>query len=187
MSSHIRVQLERDYAICMSRYERAELATETIVGIKALALADRRIQAERRVLREKMEKLDYLLRLQVDPLWTPEHLSPLHVPRKGRQGAIAKAAYRILRAAKDPLPVRQIAKMVAVELGVEQSESEIARLHGAITGCMKRRLADGDVEKVEGKPIRWRVPYKKSAWVSPPSLAASAPLRRAADSNPGPL
>jgi len=183
--NEIRVKLERDYAICMSRYERAELATETLVGVKAIAEADRRIQAERRVLKEKMAKLDYLLRSQVDALWTPHHLTPLHTHRPGRQGAISKSAYRVLKAATEPMPVRAIARIVAEDLGVEATEREIARLDVAIHGSMKRRLADGEVEKVEGKPTRWRVPCKESEWVSPPSLAASAPLRRVGDSGPG--
>lgn len=183
--NHIRAKLERDYRICMSRYERAELATETIVGLKALAEADRRIQAERRVLKEKMERLDYLLRLQVDPLWNPDHLTPLHRHRTGRQGAISKAAYRVLKSAIEPMPVRAVARLVAAELGVEATEREINRLDVAIHGSMKRRLADGEVEKVDGRPTRWRVPNTKSGWVSPPSLSASAPLRRVAGSGPG--
>lgn len=181
MTSPIRAKLERDYRICMSRYERAELATETMIGVAMIAAADKRIVAERKVLKEKMEKLDYLLRSQVDALWTPDHLTPLHQHKPGRQGAISKSAYRVLKAAREPMPVRAIARMVAVDLKVPATEREIARLDAAIHGSMKRRLADGDVEKVEGKPIRWRVPCKKSAWVSPPSLSASAPLRRAAD------
>lgn len=59
MTSPIRAKLEREYRICMSRYERAEIATETMTGVVMIAAAEKRIIAERRVLKEKMEKLDY--------------------------------------------------------------------------------------------------------------------------------
>lgn len=112
------VALERDYRIVMSKYERAELATATIVGVKMVAEADRRIQAEKRVLREKMDKIDYLIRLQVDPEWTPHHLTPLHVRTRKRKGSISKEAYTVWRAATEPLKTREIAHLAASALGV---------------------------------------------------------------------
>lgn len=187
MGNHILAKLERDYRICMSRYERAEMASETVVGLKMLEQADKKIVAERRVLAEKMEKISYLIRVQVDPEWTPGHLSPLHVHRKAKRGVFANAAYRVLKAAKEPLSVRAIAKLAAVNLGLKPTGSEMDRLATTIAGCMRRRLVDGDVEKIEGDPVRWQVPCKKSAWVAPPSLVASAPLRRAAGSDRAPI
>nr|WP_315053376.1 hypothetical protein [uncultured Brevundimonas sp.] len=86
----IRLALERDYRICLGEYERAEMPTETIIGLKALEKADRAIQARKRVLKEKMEHIDYLLRLQVDAEWTPHHLTPLHPRKPRRRGSIAK-------------------------------------------------------------------------------------------------
>lgn len=186
MSSLILVKLERDYRICMSRHERAELATETIVGVEMVAAADRRIQAERRVLKEKMEKIDYLIRIQVDPEWTPHHLTPLHVHKPGRQGAISKAAYQVLKASAVALTTREIARLAAPMLGVKLNgnEREIARIDSAIAGTLLKRSKDGMVEIIEGKPRRWLAPRRE--WVSSvvPYAAASVPLSRDDALNP---
>lgn len=186
MSSPILVKLEREYAICMSRYERAELAVEPLVGRAMIEAADKRIIAERKVLKEKMDKIDYLIRIQVDPEWTPHHIVPLHAHQKGRQGQISKAAYRVLKAASGPLSTRQIARLVAPMLGVEvdRNENEISRIDNAVASALKKRCADGMVELIEGKPRCWLVRRKK--WVSSvvPFAAASVPLVRAGASNP---
>lgn len=179
----IRVKLERDYRICMSRYERAELATETIVGVKALAAADLRIQAKRRVLKEKMEKLDYLLRLQVDPEWTPHHLTPLHVYERRRKGSISKEAYRVLKASRVPLKTREIAHLVAPALGVDRNDHRaICRISSSISSTLIDRYKEGSVERIDGKPIRWRVPYTRWSPSNVPVAYASVPVVRAAAS-----
>ena len=182
----ILVQLERDYRICMSRYERAELAVETIVGAKMVAAADHRIQAERRVLKEKMDKIDYLLRSQVDAEWTPDHLTPLHVPKPGRRGEIAKQAFKVLKASAEPMKVREITRAIAPILGVDLTDTRaIDKLHSAVDGSLQRRLQDGEVEKIEGKPTTWRVLYKKWVWRPAHAAASSVPLRphAASDAN----
>lgn len=166
-----RVKLERDYAIALSRYERAELATETVVGLAALEAADRQIIAERKVLREKMDRLSYLLRLQVDPEWNDDHIRPLHVPRHDRHGQIAKAAYRVLKAATEPMRTREIARLVAPMLGVE-GEKEIARIDSAIATTLKKRADEGSIDRIEGKPVRWFVQPRK--WVRPATRVAFA-------------
>lgn len=173
----ILVKLERDYRICMSRYERAELATETIVGVKALADADRRIQAERKMLSEKMGRIDYLIRAQVDVEWTPEHLTPLHVPKRERRGEIAKATFRVLKASAKQMKVREIAHAIAPTLGIDRNDHRaIDKLHSAVDGSLQRRLKDGEVEKIEGKPSRWRVLCKKWVWRQSRAAASSVPL-----------
>lgn len=181
--NEIRVKLERDYRICMSKYERAELATETIVGVKALAAADLRIQAKRRVLKEQMEKLDYLLRLQVDPEWTPHHLTPLHVYERRRKGSISKEAYRVLKAARTPLKTHEIAHLVASALGVDRTDHRaISRISSSIASTLTDRHKEGLVERIEGKPIRWRVPYTRWLPSNAPAAFASVPVVRAAAS-----
>lgn len=177
---HNQVELERQYAIALSRYQRAELATETIVGVKAVAEADRRICAERRVLQEKMDKIDYLIRLQHDPLWDRHSIAPLHPRTLRRKGTINKAAYKVLRAAKEPMTCREVARAIAAEFEVDSADYRaINKLDSAIHTDFKRRLEDGDLEKIGEKPSRWRVPCKR--W-SPPSTraaASSVPIRRA--------
>lgn len=177
----IRIALERDYRLALGEYERAEMPTETIVGLKALAEADRRIQARKRVLREKMERLDYLLRLQVDPEWTPHHLTPLHPRKTRRKGVIAKAAYQTLRRRNEPMTTREISKAIASEMEVDVSDNgAMGKLDSAVRTSMKERVSDGVVVEIEGRPTRWQV-VSRSKWAPTPSpyASASAPLVRA--------
>lgn len=178
--------LERDYRLALGEYERAEMPTETIVGMKALAAADRRIQAQKRVLKEKMAKIDYLIRRQVDPEWTPHHLTPLHPRRTRRRGTIAKAAYQALRRSQEPMTVREITYAIAEEIGVSPKDSQsISKLDAAVTSSLKARLEDGVVEKLEGRPTRWRVKSRpKWAPSNAPVAFASAPLVRVGDLPP---
>lgn len=178
----IRVALERDYALALGAYETADQAAETIVGLAALTAADKAITARKQVLKEKLGKLDYLLRLQVDPQWTPHHLRPIHPKTGSRRGAIAKAAYRVLKSAKEPMKVREIAHAAADILGVNRTDFRaIDRLDSAIHGTLKKRLAEGAVLTDGGKPTRWSVPDRK--WVHPGvrPVCASVPLKRADD------
>ncbi len=181
--NEIRVKLERDYRIAMSKYERAELAVETIVGLKALAEADAAIQARKRVLKEKMERIDYLIRLQVDPEWTPHHLTPLHVRRKRQKGSIAKAAYQALRKATEPMKVRDVSLAIAPGLNIDPKDSRaLSRLDAAIRASFQEAVKDDAVEEVAGRPTRWRV-RSKPKWAPTNVLAASAsaPLVRVGD------
>ena len=182
MSTHILVQLERRYRIYMSRYERAEMATETIVGVKMVAAADKRIQAEKRVLKEKMAHIDQLLRHQVDPEWTPHHLTPLHERASRRKGSISREAYKVLRAATEPLKTREIAHLAAPALGVDRNDYRaINKISTAIAKSLNDRHADDGIERLDEKPIRWRV-QSRPKWVptNVPVAYASVPLNRAA-------
>lgn len=180
----ILVALERDYRITMSKYERAELAVETIVGVKALAKADVAIQARKRVLKEKMAKIDYLIRLQVDPEWTSHHLTPLHIRRKRPKGSIAKAAYQALRKATEPMKVRDVSLAIATDLDIDPKDSRaLSRLDAAIRASLQEAVNDDAVEEVVGRPTRWRVRSKpKWAPTNVPVASASAPLVRVGDS-----
>jgi hypothetical protein len=178
----IRIALERDYRLALGEYERAEMPTETIVGLKALAESDRRIQAQKKVLREKMKHLNYLLRLQVDPEWTPYHLTPLHPRKTRRKGSVAKAAYQALKAFKEPMTTREISKAIAGGLEIDASDQRaVNQLDNAVRTSMKARVEDDSVVEIEGRPTRWQV-VSRSKWAPTPSpyASASAPLVRAA-------
>lgn len=177
---HVVVALERQYALALSRYQRAELATENLVGTKALAEADRRIRAERQVLQEKMDKIDYLIRVQHDPLWDRYAIAPIHPRTLRRKGTINKAAYKVLRAAREPMTCREVAHAIAAEFEVESADYRaINKLDSAIHTDFKKRLKDGELEKIGEKPSRWRVPYRKWEPLSARVAASSAPLKRA--------
>lgn len=176
----IRVAHERSYRLALGEYERAEMAIETVVGMKALEAADRRIQARKRVLKERMADLDYLLRSLVDPEWTPYHLTPLQPRKTRRKNSIAKAAYQALRQASEPMKTREISRGIAGRLEVDVSDARaLSKLDAAVRTSMKECVKDGVVEELEGQPTRWRV-LSKPKWApsSVPYASASAPLVR---------
>ena len=162
--SQVLIALERQYAIALGKYQTAELATETIVGLAALEEADRRITAEKKILREKMERIASSIRHQVDPGWQPGHIRPKHLKRTYKpQGSISKAAYKVLRNAKGPLKVHEIAHQVASGLGVDNDDSQqIDRLAAAIYNALQGRLKDDMVEHDNGSPRHWWI--KKPQW-----------------------
>lgn len=179
--NEIRVKLERDYRLALGEYERAEEPAERTVGLKAHAEADRRIQARKRVLREKMERLDYLLRLHVDPEWTPHHLTPLYPRKTRRKGVIAKAAYQTLRCRNEAMTTREISKAIASEMEVNVNDNgAMGKLDNAVRTSMKERVGDGFVVEIEGRPTRWQA-VNRPKWAPTPSpyASASAPLARA--------
>jgi hypothetical protein len=157
--SEILVSLERHYALALGRYENAERAIEPVVGLKAVVAEDERIQAEKKKLKEKMERITYLIRVQIDPDWEPGHIRPV-IPKvnKNRQGKIARAAYKVLKEAKEPLRVREIAHRVAIEMGLEKPDHlQINKLDSAIHGTLTNRLKDGMVVHDGGTPKRWSI------------------------------
>lgn len=176
---HVLVALEKQYAVALSRYQRAELATETIVGLKALEEEDRRIQAERRVLQEKMDQITHLIRLQVDPQWTPDHIKPLHERSQRRRGSISKLAWKVLRASSEPMKAREITRLIAPQLGVDAADHRaIVRIDSKVHAALKTWLSEGDAEKVDEKPSRWRARCRGWARRHVSVAAASVPLRR---------
>ena len=178
----IRVALERDYRLALGEYERAEEPAERTVGLKSHAEADRRIQARKQVLREKMKHLDYLLRLQVDAAWTPHHLTPLYPRKTRRKGTITKAAYQALRGSDEPMTTREISKEIAGALEIDVSDNRaINQLDNAVRTSMKERVKDSAVQEIDGRPTQWQL-VNRPTWVPTPSpyASASAPLVRAA-------
>lgn len=178
--NEIRVALERDYRLALGEYERAETPTEVILNLKALDEADRRIQVRKNDLKKKMDSLAYLLRRQVDPLWTPYHLKPLHPRKTRRKGSIAKAAYQALRRASEPMKTREISREIAGLLEVDVSDARaLNQLDNAVRTSMKERVKDGAVEELEGRPTQWQV-LSRPKWApsNVPYASASAPLVR---------
>lgn len=174
-TSHFFTEMERQYAVLLGRYQVAEHATETIVGLKALTEADARISKERRGLQQKMDRIVVQIQGQCDPDWTPDHIRPVvERTQNDRRGEISKAAYKVLKGAPRPLKTREIAHAVAPLLGlVEPDEREMARIDVAIYTAMKRRLKEGMVV-CEGKPIQWSI--KRQTWRPRASAAyASSP------------
>lgn len=161
--SEVLVALERQYALALAKYEVAEHAIEGVIGLKAVGEADARVQVEKRKLKVKMERITYLIRVQVDPEWEPGHIRPIHQKKNpSRQGEISKAAYRVLKTATGPLRVREIAHLVAPQIGVDNADHlQINRLHNAINDTLNRRLKDDMVVHDSGTPKRWSIKQRR--------------------------
>lgn len=155
--SPILVSLERHYALALGKFEIAEHAIEDVIGLKAVIEADARIQIEKKKLKVKMDRIAYLIRVQVDPDWEPGHIRPIHLRNKSRrQGEVSKAAYRVLKEAPSPLRVREIAHLIAPEVGADNADYiQMNRLASALDSALNRRLEDGMVTHDGGTPKRW--------------------------------
>jgi len=148
---------ERKYAIALGRYEVAEHAVETLVGLKAIEEADLRIQRERAKLKTEMERIAGTIRRLSDPDWTPDHIRPLQLLKSPRRaGEVSKLTYRIMREEKPSHTTNELAHKVAAKLGVADSR-QIARLRSAIHNALDSRATAGQVIKEPTKPIRWSI------------------------------
>jgi hypothetical protein len=151
------VATERKYAIALAKYEVAEHATETLVGLKAIEDADARIQRERAKLKAEMERIAGTIRRLCDPEWTPDHVRPLHLRKMpNRAGEISKLTYRIMREEKRSLSSWELAHLVGARLGLRDGDG-VRRLAYAIHHALDRRTAAGQVIKEPTKPIRWSI------------------------------
>lgn len=179
------VEAEKQYALALGRLQTVELATETVVGIRAMERADLRVQAERRAIQAKLDSIALHIRNLYDPEWEPHHIRPI-IPRRPprRRGETAKMAYLALKRTKAPLSAWEIADLIASQVGVEVADRQaIAKLASNITTSLQRRFQEGMIERLEGRPMRWQVPSRK--WVRPstPVALASVPLARGADAD----
>ena len=153
------VAMERQYAIALGRYETAEHAVETVVGLKGVIAADLRIASQKRALTEKMERISLQIRLQYDPEWEPGHIRPIQPRGKYRpKGEISTAVYRVLKGATQPMRLREIAHLVAPQVGIENADYlQINKLGAVVNGTLQRRLKDGMVVHDGGAPMRWSI------------------------------
>ena len=174
--------LEREYALLLGRYETAEIATETIVGLAALEAADRKITAEKVRLRDQMDGIAHTIRTQLNSRWQPYHIRAL-VPSRQKRGNIAKAAYQALKKAGRPLTATEIAKLIAPPYGVSAEDTRaIAKLHAQITASLEKWVKEGRIQVTRQKPALWSL--RAPVW-QPPHAAdvfASVPLVRASRS-----
>lgn len=180
----ILVALEREYARTLGEHETAELAIEPIVGLAAIAAADREISVRKAELRIKMDRISHQIRVEFNPMWTPHHITPLK-PRRRRRVGQTQAAYKALKLAKAPRTAHELAKEIAPQFDIRPTDNRmIAKLASAITVSFKRLLVDGQIVSDEGRPIRWTAHVRVWRPVGAPSCAASVPLVRVA-SRPG--
>lgn len=177
------VAMERQYALALGQYETAEQAIETIVGLKALEAADAKITAKKRALREKMDRISLQIRLQCDPEWDPGTVRPIVQRSKhDARGDISKAAYKVLKQAKEPMKARELARAAMPLLGITNpDEKETARVSTAIHLSMQRRLKEGLVT-CEGRPARWAAKrWRTGAAASYANIPSTTPRAGAGD------
>lgn len=176
--------LERDYTRLLGEYEAAEEAIEPIVGLAAIAEADREITARKADLKSRMARISLRIRVEFDAMWTHHHLTPLRPRVRPRYGQ-TKAAYKALKMAKAPRTAHELAEEIAPQFGLRPSDGRlIAKLASAITVSFKQLLADGQIDSDGGKPIKWTAHVRAWRPAAAPSCAASVPLVRVA-SRPG--
>lgn len=176
--------LEREYARLLGEHETAELAIEPVVGLAAIAEADRQISERKAALRVKMDRISLQIRVEFDAMWTPHHITP-RPPRFRRRSGLSRAAYKVLKSAREPCTANELAKAIAPLHGIRAADNRaIAKLANAISVSFRLLLAENLIVSDGGRPIRWSAHVHAWRPAPAPSCAASAPLVRVS-SRPG--
>ncbi len=91
-------RLTREYAILRGKFNDAERAVETVVGIRAIREAWIEIESTKRLLKRKMDQIEGTIR-QFDPTFEGERVKPLRPPSPTRRapGSISRPALAALR------------------------------------------------------------------------------------------
>jgi hypothetical protein len=153
--------LERRYARALGNYETAAQVQEVVVGRKALELSAARVVERRKRYLDVMEETAAKIRQRYVPDWTAGHIKPIYF-RQGKKptGQISRLAYATLRTADQPLTSSEVARIVAVEIGVDPSDHRaLAKISSSVQNTFQARFNEGVVVRLDGPPMRWtRVP-----------------------------
>lgn len=154
--------LNRRYALIRGRYETIEQEAEFVTGVAALIEAQDRIDSERALMRRVMGAIEIVAR-DIDPSWSAGQVRPIYPKRRdSHSGEIMRTGRSVLRKAKRPMTVREIAKAVAVVRGIEQTEAEIGRLDRVLHTGLSKRLGQ-EIRMEPGPPRRYFVAPRPSA------------------------
>jgi hypothetical protein len=145
------------YARLKGELEVLEKDAEDANGVAEIDEAIVRIDRRRREIEDSLMHIEEVVWL-FDQSWDPAAVRPIRLQRvKFPPGAISKAAYDVLRRAARPMSTREIAREVAVSLGIEElTETNIAPIDIAIASNLPRRVGDG-IQVEEGPPRLWSV------------------------------
>jgi hypothetical protein len=168
-------QLENKYARLMGAYLVIEHEVEPVVGM--VAIVEKQLEIERRKQKMLADLRGIAIAIrQFEPDWDHEAVKPIQTrPRHRKFGDGAKATYRVLRKATEPLSQWSIAKALVHELGItDPSEHTVQRLSSLAYGNCRRGLERGMIERHEGKPIKYSLKQR-------PRRAAAANSRPSAE------
>lgn len=174
--------LERQYAILRGKFNEVERTVEPIFGVRAILAKWVEIESEKRLLKRRMDQLEGAIR-EYEPSWEGEQVKPIAPRGPSRAvGTISRRVLAIMRVQRRPMSEREIALIVADQLGMKSPSSrEITKIVKAIDSGLNRRLKAGRV-RVEGEnPKRWSLvlastPERSSVDVDP--VSASSPSSR---------
>jgi hypothetical protein len=148
------------YARLMGELAVIEQDAEDAVGVAEIDDAIARIDRRRREIEKALACIEEVIWL-FDEAWDPAAVRPIRPHRvRFQPGTISKVAYEVLRRADHPMTTREIAREVAVSLGIkDMSEVNIAPIDIALASNLPRRQ---DALKMDpGPPRRWSVKRKE--------------------------
>lgn len=153
---HAATQLEDKYARLMGALQVLDHEVEPVVGVRAIIEKQLEIENRRRKMLSDARALKIAIRA-FEPDWDPEKVQAIRTkPRIRKHGEGAKAVYRVLKRASEPMTVWELGKAIAPELGITSPDlREIGRLRSIADGACQRRLRSGHLERLDGPPIRW--------------------------------
>lgn len=145
------------YARLLGELAVVEKLAEDAVGVVEIDEAIARIDRRRREIEKALVSIEEVIEL-FDERWDPSVVRPIRPQRvKFPPGTISKAAYEILRRAERPMSTREIAREVAVSLGIKDlNEATIAPIDIALASNLPKRVGDG-IQVEAGPPRLWSV------------------------------
>ena len=162
--------LANKYARLLGELNVIEKDAEGAEGVAEIDEAIARIDQRKREIERALGSIEEVIWL-FDEKWDPAAVRPIRLQRvKFPPGTISKAGYDILRRADRPMTTREIAREVAVALGVKDlCEVNIAPIDIALGSNLPKRL---DAIRLDpGPPKRWSV--KQVEQVPSPDDAAN--------------
>lgn len=146
--------LNRRYALIKGRYETIEQECEFVVGVAALIEAQDRVESEKVLMKRALDAIETLARY-VDPDWSAGAITPIPPKRRDNHtGQITRAAANILRRAKQPMTVRELARAACSAHGLDQEERHVSRFDMAIRTSFDRKIGK-TLGVIQGPPKRY--------------------------------
>lgn len=168
-------QLENKYARLMGAYQVIDHEVEPVMGMIAIIEKQLEIERRKRKMLADLQAMAVAIR-QFEPDWNSEAVKPILTrPRHRKFGEGAKATYRVLKKAEEPMSVWSIGKALVHELGItDLGERTQQQLASVAAGNCQRGVTRGMIERHEGKPIKYSLKQR-------PRRAAAASSRPSAE------
>jgi hypothetical protein len=144
------------YARLKGELQIIEKLAEDANGVAEIDEAIGRVDKRRSEIEDALMHIEEVIWL-FDKNWDPAAVRPIRLQRvKFQPGAISKAAYDVLRQAGRPMSTREIAKVIAPILGIDDlTETTLAPIDIALASNLPRKLDSILMEP--GPPRMWSV------------------------------